>query len=245
MLTSQTSTLGPEVEPTILHSAHQSPMADNEPSLSSIPSPVSSDREAEIIEQFRLHRELEGHNLNDNPPDDENEVRRRISYTREQKLVAISYATTTWKQGKDGNPKLISKYAAAANLGITTAMLRKWIQTKARIESLPKGKRKESGGGPCQEPELEERLLQLFKESRLAGRKTNKPWFVREGKRLYGEMYPHRVTKVPGKMAEYSGFKFSDGWFEGFRRRAGVTSRNLTKRAEQVKFQFHRNENFH
>lgn len=240
MLTPQTPSPGPEVE-----RIHQAQIFGNEPPLPSIHSPISSDHEAQIIEQFRLHHKLEGHNLNDNPPDDENEVRRRISYTREQKLVAIDYATTTWKQGKDGNPKLISKYAAAANLGITTAMLRNWIQMKARIESLPKGTRKESGGGPCQEPELEKRLLELFKEARLAGRKTNKPWFVREGKRLYGEMYPHRVIKVAGKMNEYRGFKFSDGWFEGFRRRAGVTSRNLTKKAEQVKSQFHRNEDFY
>ena len=51
-------------------------------------------------------------------------MRRRISYTREQKLAAISNTETTWKQQKNRDLKLISKYAAAANLGITTAMLR-------------------------------------------------------------------------------------------------------------------------
>ena len=41
---------------------------------------------------------------------------------------------------------------------------------KTHIETLSKGRRKESGGGPCQEPELEKSLLELFKEARLAGR---------------------------------------------------------------------------
>ena len=59
------------------------------------------------MEQLRLHREVEGHNLINNAFDDEDEVRRRISYTREQKLAAVSYVETTWKQQKDGGLKLI------------------------------------------------------------------------------------------------------------------------------------------
>ena len=45
--------------------------------------------------QFSLHREVEGHNLINNTFDDENGVRRRISYNREQKLAAVSYVETT------------------------------------------------------------------------------------------------------------------------------------------------------
>ena len=202
--------------------------------MPTVPTSFSGNQETQLLEQFRLHREEEGHNLIDNAPDDEDEMRRRISYTREQKLAAISYAETTRKQQKNGGLKLISKYAAAANLGITTAMLRQWIKTKMHIETLSKGRRKESGGDPCQEPELEKSLLELFKEARLAGRKINKRWFIRQGRKLYGEMYPHRVIKVTDKMTEYSGFKFSDGWFDRFKRRTHVAVRTPTKKAQQV-----------
>jgi hypothetical protein len=64
------------------------------------------------------------------------EVKRPKSYTREQKLRAINYATTTWNTQKNGSLKLISKYEAAKNLEIIIAMLRTWLKSVDIIEDL-------------------------------------------------------------------------------------------------------------
>ena len=77
-----------------------------------------------IIEQFCVHQNKTTNNLPANLFKDSNHgVHRRISYTKEQKLAAISYVKTTWITQADDSLKLITKYCAAANLGITTAML--------------------------------------------------------------------------------------------------------------------------
>lgn len=192
--------------------------------------------EIDIIEQFRRHREreLDAHPSSDFAADDD-KVCRRISYTREQKLAAITYATTTRTTNKDGLSKPISKYAAAQQLGITTKMLRDWIKHKLDIESHVMGTRKNrTRNTTCQEPEMESRLLEQFKEARKAGLKINKPWFLRHSKQIYGSLYPYRVTKLPGKLTQYSGFKFSNGWFQNCKRRAGISARSVTKKSQQV-----------
>ena len=84
-----------------------------------------------IIEQFRVHRNRavekqgkrddENEEINDSDPI----CRRRISYIKKQKLEAISYATTTWIEQKNGSIKFINKQAAANHFGITSTMLRK------------------------------------------------------------------------------------------------------------------------
>lgn len=93
-----------------------------QPSQPRMPSTVN---DPEIIDQFRLHRDRESESRPFSAlTADDDEIQKQISYTREQKLAAISYAMTTWKSQKDGSLKLISKYSAAQNLGITTKMLR-------------------------------------------------------------------------------------------------------------------------
>jgi hypothetical protein len=59
-----------------------------------------------------------------NQDESNEEVRHRISYTREQKLVAINYATITVKTHKDESTRSISKYVAANDLDIISVMLR-------------------------------------------------------------------------------------------------------------------------
>ena len=87
------------------------------------------------------------------------------------------------------------------------------------IEKLSKGRREESRGGPYPEPEMEKGLLELFKEAQLAAREINKRWFIRQGRKLYGEMNSYRVIKVTEKITEFSGFKLSNCWFERFKRK--------------------------
>jgi hypothetical protein len=68
----------------------------------------------------------------------------RNSYSRELKLAAIEWATSTYRKGKkDGDPdRRITRYAAAKRLGITTTMLRTWIRNRALIASQKKGSRR-------------------------------------------------------------------------------------------------------
>lgn len=166
---------------------------------------------------------------------DDDIIRRRKSYSREQKLAAISYATTTWKTQKDGSLKLISKYEASKNLGITTAMLRTWMRSTSVIEDMSTGVRKHrSLNVACQEPEMERQLIESFKERRSAGMKIDKRWFIRQAKHIYGELYSHRIIRSMGKRDEYLGFKFSNGWFRKFRIREGISPRAITKKAQIV-----------
>ena len=102
-----------------------------------------------IIEQFRV---LQGKRSDDSQID---EIRRRISYTKKQKLAAVGYALNTWKTIADGSRELISKYKAAANLGITTAMLRDWIKSQSTIETMSRGVRKNRISSVGQQPVLE------------------------------------------------------------------------------------------
>src|SRR5271170_5081043 len=64
---------------------------------------------------------------------------RRWSWTREQKLGAIKYATSTYVPGKAGSDELIPNNATALNIGCTPKMLRTWIRTYDEINASPKG----------------------------------------------------------------------------------------------------------
>ncbi len=191
--------------------------------------------EESIIDQFCLHREKHSDSLPGNLLED-HETRKRISYTKEQKLAAVSYITTTWKAEKDGSMKLISKRSAAIYLGITTAMLRDWMKSQATIETMYRGVRKNRTAVSCQEPILEERLVKLFTEARKAGRKITHRWFVRHGQQIYGQLYPGRVVKNTEKKTSYTGFRFSQGWFRGFRQRNQIRVRSPTKISQKVTY---------
>lgn len=224
----------PLTKPTNSHSLVQARLSmksyspPSQPAMSTMP-----EEENRTIEQFRLHREKNTDNLPAHLPE-AHTTRRRISYTKEQKLAAISYATNTWKAKPDGSMELITKYRTAANLGITTAMLRDWIRSQPTIESMHQGGRKNRVTVPCQEPILEERLVELFAEARKVGRKITRRWFVRQGQQIYGHLYPERVVKSVGKRTEYTGFKFSRGWFRGFRKRNQISVRSPTKISQKV-----------
>lgn len=72
-------------------------------------------REATTIHMFRNNRDTQ--EMARSPEievgSDEDGPRRRTSYTREQKLAAVSYALTKMIPDGNGGEKLISKYKAA------------------------------------------------------------------------------------------------------------------------------------
>jgi hypothetical protein len=112
-------------------------------------------------------------------PDNPDAVLTRNSYTRELKLAAIQYATTTLVTNKKGVTKLITVYAAAKNLKITYQMMKKWIEKKDEILEQKKGSRRGIGGHTQtgKEHEMELELTRLFTLARQSGRAIGARWF--------------------------------------------------------------------
>ena len=157
-------------------------------------------------------------------------TRRRVSYTREAKLDAINYALTA--KNRVGRP--ISRYMASKRLGITIQMLKNWINKQHDIEASRKGTRKARLISRGREPTMESELTELFIEARDQGRRINRRWFVYTAKSIYQRLYPERVSRDHEGRLQYRDFKFSLGWFMGYRRRNGVAVRRPTKIGQKV-----------
>ncbi len=75
--------------------------------------------------------------------DDEEETdyvpSRRYRYSREQKLAAIDYFQSTWKQKPDGSHKRMSNRYASRKLRITRKQLQDWVANKERIMYQKRG----------------------------------------------------------------------------------------------------------
>ncbi|KAA6411263.1 MAG: hypothetical protein FRX48_04543 [Lasallia pustulata] len=189
-----------------------------------------NDVEAQTINMFN---DIHARQNDDNPLDsDDEKPQRRISYTRENKLAAINFQAHTFRKQKNGALKQITTWEAAKSLGITPTMLKKWTKNRQSIMTLKKGQRKHTTGHVAQEPRLEELLHKEFEEERKIDCTINLRWFMRTARRIYKELYPGRVTRNGNSQWIYAGFKFSNGWFQGFRRRYGVSVRAPTKRAQ-------------
>lgn len=161
--------------------------------------------------------------------------RRRYSYTREHKLAAIEYLQTTWMKRSDGTLVRISLRRAARKLKITRKMLRTWVKDNQKILNQKKGSRRarepwEKG----QEDQMEIELNKLFQEARAEGRKIGQKWILRHAKEIYRTVHPERAIQGQDSRWKYTGFKFSQGWFQGFQRRFRISLRCGTKRAQKT-----------
>ena len=100
---------------------------------------VGGVNEIRAVEMFRSFQ----HQFSlDNPlilGDDDNEVFRRCSYTREHKLAAINYALNTWERLPEGRLVHISRYYTAKRLRVTPPILTRWVKNKYRILYLKRG----------------------------------------------------------------------------------------------------------
>jgi hypothetical protein len=145
----------------------------------------------------------------------------RFSYSRELKLAAIEWASNTYIKGKgDGDVDvLILRYAAAKRLGITSTMLRDWTRNRARIVNQKRGSRRGRRATKGREDKMEQALFKEFQQARQLGKAIGAPWFRRHAQAIYRTLYPQRVTQNESGRLIYTGFKFSNGWFQGFRRR--------------------------
>ena len=109
-----------------------------------------------------------------NDPDHSTTVKRRISYPREYKLSAITYALTgKILNKKTGEMKPITKWKAAQKLGITYLMMKDWIATRVEIETMKKGCRKNCTHA-ARFPALEQRFFEHFNDVRKEGVRITK-----------------------------------------------------------------------
>jgi hypothetical protein len=150
-------------------------------------------------------------------------------------LSIVQWATSTYVTDKDRSKKLISRYEAAKRMDLDDATLKRWIEDRHKIASQRRNSRR--GINKCkrgQEDTLELKLYASFKSARALGRQVDRRWFIRYAKAIYREQYPERIlTKSNGKL-EYLKFKFSNGWFQGFRRRFRISNRCRTKQGQKV-----------
>jgi transposase-like protein len=95
--------------------------------------PITTNTEGLLV-QFKAN------NDNDVESDSSNNDLRRRSYTREQKLAAISYTATktVWDLKKE-KMVLISHKQASRNLGVQPAHLRKWKKDAYKIRARHRG----------------------------------------------------------------------------------------------------------
>jgi hypothetical protein len=159
---------------------------------------------------------------------------KRYSYSREHKLVAIDYFQTTWRENKDSTYERLSNRYASRRLRITRKMLRSWVTHKDRIQDQKRGTfRSRRRSVKVKEPELEQQLNAKFEKAREEGRKISYKWMIRHAKQIYEELHPDRVVRYEGSKRSYLGFRFSNGWYRGFRQRYSISLRCSIKRAQK------------
>jgi hypothetical protein len=149
--------------------------------------------ENQLAQQFKTAR-LVHYDLDESDP--EGYALYRFSYSQELKLAAIEWASNTYIKGKgDGDlDELISRYAAAKRLGITSTMLRNWTRNRDRIANQKRGSRQGRITTKGQEDKMEQALFKEFQQARRVGKAIRAPWFRRYTRAIYRQLYPRRVT---------------------------------------------------
>ena len=209
---------------------------------------VGGFNELQIIRTFEASRrrqaeELEDSNSDVSVSDDSDQLPRkakrlkRIGYSREKKLAAIQYYKMTDIPGKKpGDPdEPISKAYACEKLGIARKSLREWLRDEVKILNTRKGaKRMRLAVSKGNHHELEYHVHKEFCSKREIGRVISGRWLMLCARRHYRRLYPHRITINEETGAfEYGHMRFSNTWFDSFKRRFGIRLRCKTKQAQK------------
>ena len=126
--------------------SHQPPTAFFDPNQQSHTAPIN---DPDIIEALRQLKA--GETVPERTQDDSAEIgldgerntpKKRAVYTREHKLAAIHFATTTHRVDHDGTTRIISLPEAAQTLNVNSAVLAAWVRDVARIKAMPPGSQK-------------------------------------------------------------------------------------------------------
>jgi hypothetical protein len=163
--------------------------------------------------------------------------KRRIAYSREKKLQAITYITSTdmpKKGGVLGEMVPITLTYAGVQLKVDRRSLREWRESKAKILGMKKGAMRARGPSIGREPELEIKLNTEFEAERAIGRIISSAWFIKHAKAIYRAQYPRRFSQDEvTRRFEYTYFSFSNTWFKGFQDRFRIALRCKTKQAQK------------
>jgi len=136
---------------------------------------------------------------------------------------------------KDGTHERMSNRYAARKLKISRKLLRDWVKNHHKILNQKRGTfRARRRDALAKELEIERLLNKKFEEARNQRRKISYKWVIRYAKNIYKQLHPDRVLRDrDGRKKRYLGFRFSSGWFKGFKRRFDISLRALIKRAQK------------
>ncbi|GKT51843.1 pogo transposable element with ZNF domain [Colletotrichum spaethianum] len=109
---------------------------------------------------------------------------------------------------------------AASYFKIPRTTIRGWYQRRDTIVNNPAAS---SNSSQPSWPDLETDLYTQFRQQRDESRVVTTGWFRRTARALFASRYPGLST-----------FRFSVGWFSGFRSRWNISHRRLTKQASKL-----------
>lgn len=132
---------------------------------------------------------------------------KRRQYSREKKMEVLTFYYETAKE---------NKYRTCQRFGIDKKCLLRWIAQEDTIRKARWGAKRIGSGRRAFWPDVEAKLLEEFEELRRKGLKVKHWWFRTRAKQLMEKLHPE------------ADFKFSPGWFDRFKERAGISLRRST-----------------
>ena len=154
---------------------------------------------------------------------DDSAPEKRRAYSRERKLQILKFY---YENG-------CNKYKTCQNFGICKGSLIQWIRHESEIQEGKKGSKRIAGGGRrAFWPDVEEKLVEEFRELRQKGLKVKQYWFRTRAHQLMSELHPG------------DDFRFSQGWFDRFKARNNIY-RRATNVAQQKPADHEKIRNFH
>ena len=111
-------------------------------------------------------------------------------------------------------------YRTCQQFSLNTKTVLRWVKNRSTIYHIKKGRKNVEFQWSAEHPDIEEMLYKEYKGLRQHGLKVKGWWFKTRGEQLLQSMSPPR-----GK------FKFSDSWFDGFKRRYKLSLHPPTHKA--------------
>ena len=137
------------------------------------------------------------------------------SYSREEKLIVTQWY---WNNGRN-------LHQTCKNFNLNSKTVVCWIKGERKIRASRKGRKRVEFDRKPQYPALEDTLYQEYRNHRQRGVKIKGWWFKTRAKQLLQATAGTSVS---------SQFKFSDAWFDGFKRRYNISLRRPTNKAQSV-----------
>ncbi|KAG0633978.1 hypothetical protein HOY80DRAFT_1061818 [Tuber brumale] len=170
-----------------------------------------------------------------NSPSPKKRMGKKRSFDREYKLEAISYLENGIMQLTPISSETpVSVRHCAKIYGVEPKNIRDWRRQVQKIRDSETGSKCIGSGRKPDWPEMEDRLHRLFVFQREKGKKIEGgTWFFTNGKDIFEQVYPEHVVVTPRDGKKYT-LKWSRGWFDGFKRRKGITFKPINKKRKRL-----------